>query len=810
MYDLIEAFEPTIEVDELSARAVLAATSVLMQRTAEPRLADLALPWVRAVIARGTLDQELGRAYGLGGQLLSATDTASVGEQLFETVAAAMSHEDRRRIVFLVPLIDLARNRGEYTQSRELLDRYEADTPEATLREHRLVILSLRAKHQIALGMPDLAVPILEELMREALRNEAEGRPFLDDLINAYRDRANARLATDRFDLLVDELRAAMADLERRDLAGRLSESDRAKLAAARPEMLSWLGQGLVEKSVLDAAHVPEARAALTEALELPEITGVTRVGCELYLAYLELIAGRLDEAASVARTLSERELDGLAADVRGMLHGIEARIARAGGADSDTLRRHRDLIVGDVEELRAAWMAEPARPGGAAFLYYSRPRFAIGELLSLTMELEPGEAGVVEALSILNDLGTSDSLARRLGAEPVPLQVVRRRLLSESTGALVYLTARDRSHVFAVDAEVVVHAALPGEWPLRELTNALRLEQLRLAARETGGAAAFVQRAAELGEALLPEPIGERVRAWDSVIVVGADLLGDPLFEALPFAGSSLGEARALSYLSSLALGVRLAERPGSASAERAVDVCLVGDVDAEGLEALPLRGAPADALASPFERVDTLFGSEASLARLADGRLADARVLQVFTHGRTDPERERSSGLLLADAAGHGTGVWCEDLEALDAPPLVVLAACGTARGPTRSGSGLAAHLGGAFLYGGASAVVLSEANLHYGPTLAFMTAFNAALAEGASVAEAAQQARVRLGEDARWEGALHGASIRVVGLGDGRPFPERRNESEPRLWLLAMAGLVAVGGLALLTRRASRRAS
>ena len=167
----------------------------------------------------------------------------------------------------------------------------------------------------------------------------------------------------------------------------------------------------------------------------------------------------------------------------------------------------------------------------------------------------------------------------------------------------------------------------------------------------------------------------------------------------------------------------------------------------------------------------------------------------------------------LLLSDARGQGTGVWCEDIERLSVPPVVLLGACGTARGPGRPGSGLAAHLGGAFLYAGAEAVVLSGDDLRYAPTLQFMAAMHANLSEGISVAEAARRARVTLSEDERWDGALHGAAIRVVGLASARPFPRRPSHPEregerPRwAWWVASGGVALVLLLALRVRRSAR---
>jgi CHAT domain-containing protein len=76
--------------------------------------------------------------------------------------------------------------------------------------------------------------------------------------------------------------------------------------------------------------------------------------------------------------------------------------------------------------------------------------------------------------------------------------------------------------------------------------------------------------------------------------------------------------------------------------------------------------------------------------------------------------------------------------------------------------------AQLGGAFLSLGALCTVQSASDIALAPMQRLMGAFHAALAEGASPAEALRRARVALGEDRAYAHPFYTMSMRVVGLG------------------------------------------
>lgn len=143
---------------------------------------------------------------------------------------------------------------------------------------------------------------------------------------------------------------------------------------------------------------------------------------------------------------------------------------------------------------------------------------------------------------------------------------------------------------------------------------------------------------------------------------------------------------------------------------------------------------------------------------------------ALVLLSHGLRDPADERPSQILLeAPPGGADAALSCDGVEALSSPPVVFLGVCGSARGPAREGTGPAAHLGGAFLLAGADAVVLSDADLSFGPTLLLAEAFLGRLRAGDGPAEAMRQARLAL-HAAGWSDPHDWGLMRVVGLGGG----------------------------------------
>src|SRR4029077_19505184 len=94
---------------------------------------------------------------------------------------------------------------------------------------------------------------------------------------------------------------------------------------------------------------------------------------------------------------------------------------------------------------------------------------------------------------------------------------------------------------------------------------------------------------------------------------------------------------------------------------------------------------------------------GKDATLAALKE--LPESTlVLQIFTHGKLDWEREEPATFLLQGAT-EKEGLWCgaEELRETPIPPLVLLTVCGGDMMPRRRGDGGAAGFAGTFFASG-----------------------------------------------------------------------------------------------------------
>jgi CHAT domain-containing protein len=158
-----------------------------------------------------------------------------------------------------------------------------------------------------------------------------------------------------------------------------------------------------------------------------------------------------------------------------------------------------------------------------------------------------------------------------------------------------------------------------------------------------------------------------------------------------------------------------------------------------------------------------------DAAPASLVSAAAEGAAILHVVCHGVYDDSRERGALLALAPAPGDDGLVDCEEVEVMPGTArLVILSACGAARGPRRVGDDALTHLGGAFLEAGARAVVVSARPVELRATTRLMVAFHRALARGAPTAAALRDARRELASDADPLDAFHLAQFEVLGLG------------------------------------------
>jgi CHAT domain-containing protein len=320
----------------------------------------------------------------------------------------------------------------------------------------------------------------------------------------------------------------------------------------------------------------------------------------------------------------------------------------------------------------------------------------------------------------------------------------------------------------------------------------------------------------------LFPEYAQEKLRAWKSVILVGADLLENVPFECLPLEdGKPLGIARATSRLPSLPVGVWLSRRSVGPRPSTELDAVLLAAPETRGSDRprLDLGDQDEERLLAPFarDRVAVRAGSRASASELAATTARGSRMLIVFTHGVYDVTRsldgERPAGLEVTPEPGHGDGILgCVDVERMVSPPMVVLLACGTERGPSRLGDDIGAHLGGAFFTARAETVVASRCDIPPASTIELAGAFVERLRTfGDAPDEAMRRARETVRHQPGTSDPYYWGLVTVEGLA-GRPLfepapPPSRSATPVWCWTGALAFLVLAGGLGLIASRRRR---
>jgi len=635
-----------------------------------------------------------------------------------------------------------------------------------------------RAWLYLAYGLVDLAA-LWHERAREVLTPSPNAIRHTDLL------EANLRLGREEYGRLVARVEEMLDDTEIYPPGG----SDRGGLL-----IRAGLAHNVLARE--DEAHLSLGKRVLEQGLEATFKPYEVR-RANLALGENALLRGDLD----AAREALGRAIDDSDAppppDIRAIGGTLMACLARESGEIEDA----RDRLESTLNELESSyaafldsWGRLPLRPGGFGFFEYNDNVRVISELVRLTLDLQPGREGREAAVEFVLRAQALHSLVRtlpRLGkSEGADLAAVRRGLLREGHGVLLYVPALDRSHLFLITLHDVEHHELEPIFELREAMRPLVQRYVGAVPREAKERTRFLEeRRASLASntrALLPPPVQEALRELTHLTIVGTDLVPVVPFEELPCAdGVRLGDRCAIGYLPSLPAGLSLLARrterapsPGEEDGDLASRlrprVWMVANpaphADLKGTwPELPLDRDAALRWIAPHSPhgIELFYGEEARPEALASNRLARADVLQVVAHGAADPEEERPAMLLLHGDTLEESLLRCEDVDALAAPELVCLTACATAKGPSREGDGGASNFEGAFLASGASAVVLSPYDIEFHTAERVMTLFHEHLARGRPPSEALQHAYHVLQGDERFAELAPLALMRVSGL-------------------------------------------
>jgi hypothetical protein len=541
---------------------------------------------------------------------------------------------------------------------------------------------------------------------------------------------------------------------------------------------------------------------ALEAAVDHPRLLPWIGLDPVLHLAWLRTQAGDLAEAERLlqrARTMASDLGAGsgrLAASFRrAFLDASAARLARerwaaASAADPTLppLDEHLQSCEASFDTFLQVWSSTPLLQGGVGFLLYRDRTRVFSELLTLTLQVHPGPAGVEKAIEQILRVHSQGTLERSLRIEPGSLQSIQEGLQPLDVGLLVFVPGPDESHVFSIDHSSIEHHALPRWWQLRQRRDDLVAALLRAPTRAATGATTEASQrrlgraVQQLSSLLLPLSLAERLAAHRAWTVVGDEHLGWMPWECLlpPGASLPLGMTHALSYAPSLGIRQHLSQgepltqplvpdREPSALVLAAPEIADSVQQRWPALDAIELSDAFCRELAAGYgSNLQLHQGAGASAERLV-GRLAeDFGLLQILTHGIEDRSRPRPAALLLSPGGGLQSGIFdCGSAEALTSPALVVLTACGSGKGPLRRGDATQAF-GTAFFRAGARAVVVAPADLDRDATLAMMGPLHRALLAGHSTAEALRQARLHVARQPAFDHPYYYSLLRVLGLG------------------------------------------
>lgn len=585
------------------------------------------------------------------------------------------------------------------------------------------VLAGLRVERRIDYGTPDMAARM--HAIERAAFEELEGELRSERAPHVARHAVAVALAGGSYAAAVRAADLALADPT---LSG-AGESFAAPLRLRRA-MARWMGEQAEEGA---AARALEAFGAADGDALSPEdrwLEAIWRSRAHLELENRDASRRELDRAVELAGDDPLRRARTAAARAW----------ARRAGVDTEPVDElSAELRVG-YDALLDAWRRAPVFEGGVGFLYYSMRRSVPAEAIHLLAERGRG-AYEEEALSLVLRAHALGSSARALALAPVTLPELRRDLLGEGEGLLVYLPSKGGSHVFAIDADDVLHAVLADEEELRQAVVEFQEEISREPSLVDGAVpestrVAAVEQGRALGRLLLPSEIARRVRSWSAVVVTGHDWLGWVPFECIaPVDGEPLGRTHALRSVPTLSFGHHLATR--TARPDPRVEVTVFAAPSRPDVPRIPFGSAEAARWTRAFPTARTEVGLGVDVTRRAV-LACDTRVLTILAHGGYERSRERPASLLLSpdrDVGFLDDGEFtCRDAEGMAfAADIVVLAACGAARGPSRVGDDGVSHLGGAFLGAGARTVIVSRAAVDYAATVLLLDEFHARLAAG-----------------------------------------------------------------------------
>lgn len=680
----------------------------------------------------------------------------------------------------------------------------------ATSDEQRMRLVAKRGSIDVALGRLD-----------NASRRLAEAESLLQRLGNRPRPADGA--TNPEFELLLRHV-----DL---DVARERPEEARARMAKY-VQSLSAAGRDLREDERL-ALEVHDAACAYVdlqhgtgdlvatitrfEALQqTPALAPHHRELLAVWRADLELRRERPDAAATILRSVRP-PASGRSQWLRAP---IETEIVRRRRSDDAALAAAEERLHRVLLEMVGEWRDVARDRETTGFLRLGTRLRVVGERIAIAIARGRPQA----ALDDLLEVQRCTTVSRTRDAPSSTVAELQRTLCTERSGVLVFVPAWNESHVFALDRERLVHAALPRASVLRDRVVRLQRELGGLDTADAGEAPALDDlrdASRSLGETLLPPAIRTVVATWHEVTITGRSLLGGVPFECIEWEPDVLlGERFAVTTTASLPLSVLLQRECTARELRPTFDVSLFATLRPEARFAqrngvdpspVPLDEWVARLLDGTGHGSRCRIGDDATVAAFAENAGNEPPDVTVLLAHGEPPIGERPPALGLAPDPEHPEGLLTPD--AILATPrrgVVLVAACETARGPTRMGDDdTAATLAGAFLTAGATAVVASGAPLRARLQIDITASTLADLTAGHTLAEALRRARVKCGQRSR-AAAWRAGQVSVFGYGASALAAAPAASRWLPWWLLGGALLLVTGSVGWNLALGSRRAA
>lgn len=637
------------------------------------------------------------------------------------------------------------------------------------------------------LGMPDIAAEYLEKGYRESL-DSADPIVCVSGLLHLLNCLIHLRdfSAVERYWKEFDEL--DRWELIETSFGG-----------AGQPARLrERLGLSRIDRQFYEPGAQPDDGVEILEQLLTgDQLDFVERRRARAWLIRGHLDQGRLAEAGrqlDLARQESAEQAELPGDSYEEMLAALEARHARAKGADGDHLSRTLfETMLPAFEAMLEDWASAPLSVGGIGYLLYGRRLSIFAELALLEIAVHGEREGAERALTHLLRLQALGTLARA-NELPIPTRADVSRLCTGDQGILIYVPGREASLVFVIDGGETRVVRLQPAHLLQDAASDLAAAIHAELRGEDRGLDALAREAARY---FLPDEVREALAGWTSVAVCGLANFGYVPIEAMPVHGTPLGAEIPVEHWPSLPVAHWLTTRsPVLEGGARQSVAFMLGDVvpDSEYFK------GSADAY---LERGSAVIG-ELSLEALASPLFLNSGVAEIVTHGTYDATRVRPAGLAVDTSSS--SELFADDFDRLANaglfPRIVCLTACGVGRSMLRRGDDGRGHWSGTFFQGGSDAVLVSAVDLELRASRDFMDRVHDGLAAGHTLTSAVAQARREATPEAFGVQPIHSMLLQLHGIGATRLWPAEDSSSSRWLWIALAPALTL--GLVLLWRR------